>query len=132
MRGTQGPQWCQDHSTFTHLKLRFTNSTPNFWKVFVCKILPLLSESEYSICPIYISAKEIFHAATHAHYVRRHLTDKDWDFFSDQLTLALTDTTKFDELKDFIMGGEKLSKFLCTICSVLIPGSFETKIIKCG
>ena len=69
-----------------------------------------------------ILVKEVLLSATHAHFARRHLTEKDWDFFCDHLFQSNSvKSEKSAQLEKFLMSREKLSQLYCTKCQKMIP-----------
>lgn len=64
----------------------------------------------------------MYNEATHAYYAKRHLTEKDWDFFCDHLFHSNSvKSEKSKELEKFLTSRDRLSKMFCITCLKLIP-----------
>ncbi|ODM92374.1 B-cell lymphoma 6 protein [Orchesella cincta] len=65
--------------------------------------------------------KEVYLSATHSHLSRRHITEKDWDFFCDNLfRFNSVKSERARELEKYITCREKLSHIYCIKCQRLV------------
>lgn len=65
--------------------------------------------------------KEVYRGATHAYLARRNLTEKDWDYFCENLfRFNSVRSDRARELEKYIMCREKLTHIYCVKCQRLV------------
>lgn len=65
--------------------------------------------------------KEVYRGATHAYLARRNLTEKDWDYFCENLfRFSSVRSDRARELEKYVMCREKLTHIYCVKCQRLV------------